>query len=400
MVKTTSRRIAPKAAPALAAARRIEPELVATRRQIHAHPELGFEETETSKLVRGRLGQLGLKNRVLATTGVAALVPGRAPGKVLMVRCDMDALPIHEETGLPFGSKLAGKMHACGHDMHTAILLGTARLLAEAPPTKGTIKLNFQPAEEGLNGAHAMVKAGIMEGPKVEAALGYHIWQGIPVGRVAVLTGPCMAAVDKFTIRIHGVGGHAAYPHKAVDPVMIAAQVVTTLQSIVARTVNPLDPVVVTVASIHGGTAFNIIPPLVEMEGTVRTFSKEARRDVPGRMKAIITQVTRALGGRAELEYQKEHPAVVNDAALADFMREVSAEVVGRKNVVETEPSMGGEDMAFYQEMVPGCYIFIGSAPKGPVYPHHHPKFNPDERVLTIATAIMSEAARRWVETR
>lgn len=396
MVKSATRK--PASSPALAAARRIEPELVATRRRLHAHPELGFEERETSKLVRARLGELGLRHRVLATTGVAALVPGRAPGRVLMVRCDMDALPIHEETGLPFGSKIAGKMHACGHDLHTSILLGAARLLAEAPPARGTIKLNFQPAEEGLNGAHAMVEAGVMEGPKVEAALGYHIWQGIPVGKVGVVTGPCMAAVDKFTIRIHGVGGHAAYPHKAVDPVMIAAQVVTTLQSIVSRTVNPLDPVVVTVASIHGGTAFNIIPPVVEMEGTVRTFSKEARREVPERMKAIVTRVTQALGGRAELDYLKEHPAVVNDAALADFMRDVSADVVGRRNVIATEPSMGGEDMAFYQEMVPGCYIFIGSAPKGAVYPHHHPKFNPDERVLAIATAIMSEAARRWVE--
>jgi amidohydrolase len=382
----------------LALARRLEPELIETRRDIHMNPELGFEERRTSGLVRDRLRSLGLKPKILASTGVAAVVPGEKPGPVVMIRCDMDALPIQEETGTPFASRVPGKMHACGHDLHTSILLGTARLLVDRRPEKGSVKLNFQPAEEGLNGAQAMIDAGIMDRPKVDAALGYHIWQGLPVGKVGVVTGPAMAAVDRFTIRIHGVGGHAAYPHKAVDPVLISAQVVNALQSIVSRDVNPLDSVVVTVASIHGGTAFNIIPPSVEMTGTVRTFSKAARKEVPKRMETIVRQVASAMGGKGEIHYVNEHPAVVNDARLAEFMRKVAADVVGKANVVAAEPSMGGEDMALYQEMVPGCYIFVGSAPRGEVFPHHHPRFNPEESVMPVAAAIMAEASRRWLD--
>ncbi len=380
---------------ALQSAKRIEKELIDTRRTIHARPELGFEEKETCRLVTQRLTGMGLKPRILAGTGVTALIESKKPGPVLMLRADMDALPIIEETGLPFASTKPGTMHACGHDFHTSILLGTARLLAENRPEKGTVKLNFQPAEEGLHGATGMIDAGIMQKPTVDAAFGYHIWQGIPVGQVGVVTGPAMAAVDKFTIMIHGVGGHAAYPHQTIDPIMIAAQIVTALQSITSRTINPLDSVVVTVASIHGGTAFNIIPPSVELRGTVRSFSKSVRREVPKRMAAIVKQMAGAFGGRGELDYVNEDPALVNDARLAEFFRVVVREIVGPKNLIETEPSMGGEDMAFYHAMVPGCYIFIGSAPRGPVYPHHHPKFNPDEGVLPIATAIMTEAARR-----
>jgi amidohydrolase len=395
---STTPRPAPKASNgALAAARRIEKELVDTRRTIHARPELGFEEKETCKLVTQRLAGMGLKPRVIAGTGVTALIESKTPGKVLMLRADMDALPIVEETGLPFASKNPGKMHACGHDFHTSILLGTARLLVADPPAKGTIKFNFQPAEEGLHGATGMIDAGIMTKPAVDTAFGYHIWQGIPVGRVGVVSGPAMAAVDKFTITIHGVGGHAAYPHQTVDPVVIASQVVTALQSISSRSINPLDSVVVTVASIHGGTAFNIIPPSVEMRGTVRSFSKSVRKEVPKRMAAIVKQLSSAMGGRGELNYVNEDPALVNDPKLAEFFRGVVRDVVGPKALIDAEPSMGGEDMAFYQEKVPGCYIFVGSSPKGTMYPHHHPKFNPDEGVLPIATAVMTEAARRWL---
>jgi len=384
-------------AAALAAARNLTPELIETRRTIHARPELGYEEKETSKLVRARLQSLKLKPRVMATTGVAALVPGRKPGRVLMVRCDMDALPIQEETEFSYRSRVPGKMHACGHDLHTSILLGTARLLTQNPPDTGVVKLNFQPAEEGLNGAGAMIDAGIMEKPNVEAAFGYHIWQGIPVGKVGIVSGPAMAAVDRFTITIEGVGGHAAYPHLAVDPILIGSQVVSALQSIASRAVNPLHSAVVTVASFHGGTAFNIIPPAVELAGTVRTFTKEARDTVERQMKKIVKQVAAGMGGKAEVDYRRENPPVVNDAKLAAFMKDVAADIVGSRNVIDAEPSMGGEDMAFYQEKVPGCYIFVGSAPKGEVYPHHHPKFNPDEGVMPIAAAIMTEAARRWL---
>jgi amidohydrolase len=373
-------------------------ELVALRRDIHRNPELGFSETRTSKLVRDHLKSFGLEPRVLAGTGVTALIEGQAPGRTLMMRCDMDALPIVEETAYRFQSGNRGVMHACGHDFHTAILLGVAKTLAQEPPARGRLKLNFQPAEEGLNGAGAMIEAGIMKNPPVDGVLGYHIWQGIPVGRVGVLTGPCMAAVGRFEITIKGVGGHAAYPHRAVDPVVVASHVVTALQSIVARNVSPVDTAVLTVGRIQAGSAFNIIPPEAHMEGTVRTFSKEAGRAVPKRLKEIVVGVSRALGATAHLEYFHEHNPVVNDAAMADFMREVVRDTLGRRNLVQPEPSMGGEDHAAYQELAPGCYVFIGAGPrKGEVFEHHHPKFNPDEDVLENGVRVMSEAARRWL---
>ncbi len=373
-------------------------ELVALRRDIHRNPELGFGETRTSKLVQDHLKSFGLKPRVLAGTGVTALIDGKAPGRTLMMRCDMDALPIVEETAYPFQSGNRGVMHACGHDFHTSILLGVAKSLAQDPPARGRLKLNFQPAEEGLNGAGAMIEAGIMKSPDVDAVLGYHIWQGIPVGRVGVLTGPCMAAVGRFKITIRGVGGHAAYPHRAVDPVLVASHVVTALQSIVARNVSPVDTAVVTVGRIHAGSAFNIIPPEAAMEGTVRTFSKEAGRSVPRRLKQIATGVAKAFGAVADVEYVHEHNPVVNDAAMADFMREVVGDTLGRKHLVQPEPSMGGEDHAAYQEIAPGCYVFIGAGPrKGEVFEHHHPRFNPDEDVLEIGVQVMAEAARRWL---
>lgn len=398
MTPKTARPTRPGPDP-LAAARRIETEMVRTRREIHAHPEIGRRETETCRLVRERLKALGLKPAVMAKTGVTALIDSGRPGPVLMLRCDLDALPIREETGLPFASRNPEAMHACGHDFHTAALLGVARLLVESPPTRGAVKLNFQPGEEGFNGAGAMIEAGIMERPKVDAALGLHIWQGFPAGTISVEPGPVMAAADEFVIRIHGRAGHAAYPHQAVDPVLIAGHVVTALQSIASRSVDPLDSVVVTVAAIHGGTAFNIIPPMVEMKGTVRTFSKAVRRAVPRRLAAITRQVAAAFGGRAEIEYTLDTPAVVNDPKMSEFVRRVAADVVGARNLVRSRPSMGGEDFACYLEKVPGCFFFVGSGGAGEVFPHHHPKFNPEEAALTVGAAVLFEAARRWVET-
>jgi amidohydrolase len=373
-------------------------ELVAARRDVHRHPELGFEERRTSALVQAQLKAFGLKPKVLAGTGVSALVEGKAPGKTLMMRSDLDGLPIQEENDVPYKSANDGVMHACGHDFHVAILLGTTKGLVAEKPERGRVKLNFQPAEEGLNGAGAMIRDGIMESPKVDGVLGYHIWQEIPVGKIGVVTGPCMAAVDRFQVTLTGKGGHAAYPQRSVDPVLIAAHVVTALQSIVSRNVSALDTAVVTVGQLHTGSAFNIIPPNAVLEGTVRTFSKEAGREIPRRFRSIVNGVARALGGSAEIEYVREHSPVVNDAAMADFVREVARDVVGKRNVIDAEPSMGGEDHAAYQEIAPGCYTFIGAGRrKGEVYPHHHPRFNPDEDVLEIGTALMTEAARRWL---
>jgi amidohydrolase len=373
-------------------------ELVAARRDVHRHPEMGFDEHRTSALVQAQLRAFGLKPRTLAGTGVTALIEGKAPGKTLMVRSDLDGLPIQEENDVPYKSVNDGVMHACGHDFHVAILLGTTKSLAADRPEKGRVKLNFQPAEEGLNGAGAMIRDGIMVSPKVDGVFGYHIWQELPVGKIGVVTGPCMAAVDRFRVTLTGKGGHAAYPQRSVDPVLMAAHVITALQSIVSRNVSPLDTAVVTVGQLHTGTAFNIIPPHAVLEGTVRTFSKEAGRTIPKRFAAIVNGVARALGGTAEIAYEREHDPVVNDAAMADFIREVARDVVGKKNVIDAEPSMGGEDHAAYQAIAPGCYTFIGAGrPKGEVFPHHHPRFNPDEDVLEIGTALMTEAARRWL---
>jgi amidohydrolase len=373
-------------------------ELVALRRDLHRHPELGFKETRTNAFVTRHLEALGLSPRTLAGTGVTALVEGGNAGKTLMLRADLDALPVQEENDTPYRSVNQGVMHACGHDFHTAILLGTAKSLRRDPPARGRVKLNFQPAEEGLNGAGAMVRDGIMESPKVDAVLGYHIWQSLPVGKIGVVTGPCMAAVGRFKITVRGKGGHAAYPHRSVDPVVVAAHIITALQSIVSRNVDPLDSGVVTVGQVHAGSAFNIIPPEASMEGTVRSFSKEAGRVLPRRLREIATGVARALGATVQVEYVHEHNPVVNDAAMADFMRTVARDVVGRKNVLDPPPSMGGEDHSLYQELAPGCYVFLGAAtPKGEPFPHHHPRFNPDERVLPIGVELMAQASRRWL---
>jgi amidohydrolase len=374
-------------------------ELVTLRRDIHRHPELGYQEKRTSTLVRLHLEALGLEPRVMGGgTGVAALVEGKAPGKTLMVRCDLDALPVLEESNVPYRSVNEGVMHACGHDFHTAILLGTAKELVRGRPARGTVKLNFQPAEEGLNGAGAMIRDGIMENPKVDAVLGYHIWNTVKVGQIGVVTGPCMAAVDRFTVTLTGRGGHAAYPHLSVDPVVAAAHVVTALQTIVSRNLNPNHAGVVTVGRIQSGTTFNVIPPHATLEGTVRTFTKEAGRTIPKRFKEIVTGMARSLGAKAEIDYKRENGALVNDAKMAEFVREVARDIVGKRNVVEAEPSMGGEDHAAYQDLVPGCYAFVGAGPrKGEMFPHHHPRFNPDEDVLEIAAALMTESARRWL---
>jgi amidohydrolase len=373
-------------------------ELVALRRNIHHHPELGFQEHRTSALVEKHLKELGLRPKVMAGTGVTALVEGAAAGKTLMVRCDLDGLPIQEETEAAWKSANDGVMHACGHDFHTAILLGTAKSLVSQRPERGRVKLNFQPAEEGLNGAGAMIQAGIMESPKVDAVLGYHIWQSLPVGKVGVVTGPAMAAVDRFRVTVRGKGGHAAYPHRSVDPVLVAAHIITALQSIVARNVDPLDAAVVTVARIQSGTAFNIIPPEAHLEGTVRTFSKASGATIPRRFREIVNGVAKALGASADIEYIHEHTPLVNDAKMSEFMRGMVREVLGKKALADAHPSMGGEDHAAYQELVPGCYVFIGAGPKrGEAFPHHHPRFNPDEDALEIGVSLMAEASRRWL---
>jgi amidohydrolase len=370
--------------------------LVAIRRDIHQNPELGYQEERTAKVVTSELRALGLRPRRMAGTGVSADIDSGRPGPRVMLRADMDALPMHEDTGLPFTSRRDGVMHACGHDLHVAILLGTTQLLRQTPPERGSVRLCFQPAEEGLNGASVMIDDGVLDG--VDAAFGFHVWQSLPVGRVAALDGPAMAAVDELRITIDGKGAHAAMPHQGVDPIVVAAQVVTALQTIVSRSTNPLETAVVTIGKIEGGTAFNIIPDRVVMTGTVRSFSKSVQKDVRQRMQALVKSVCAGFGARGTLEYVHSNPATINKPHLSRFFRDRAERQIGKRNVVACDPTMGGEDFAFYGEKVPSCYAFLGSAPRrGPVHGHHHPKFNPDEGVLELGARLVDDVARSWL---
>jgi amidohydrolase len=304
----------------------------------------------------------------------------------------MDALPIQEDSGSPYASEVAGVMHACGHDGHVAMGAAAARLVAARSAT-GAVRVLFQPAEEGEGGAQAMVAAGVMEG--VETAVGVHLWNELPVGTLGVKAGPLMAAVDRLRIVVRGRGGHGGKPHRSADPVVAAAHVITTLQTIVSREVPPTLAAVVTLGSVHGGQAFNVIPDEVTLLGTIRTFDAALRRSMPERVTRLAGGVAEALGCRAEVEVRPGNPPVVNDAAVAELARKAAARVVGEENVVEPEPTMGGEDMAIYFERAPGCFVFVGSAnpARGLDQPHHSPRFDFDEDALLIGTQFLLEAA-------
>lgn len=371
------------------------------RRDFHRHPELGFHEYRTAGIVAQNLQQLGLEVRTgVAETGVVALIEGARPGPVVLLRFDMDALPIQEQTGAEYASLEAGKMHACGHDGHTAVGLTVARLLQERRAQfAGTVKLVFQPAEEGDGGAERMVAEGVLENPRPDVALALHFWNERPLGWIGVSNGPTMAAAEIFKVTIRGRGGHGAVPHLAVDPVLAAAQVITALQSIVSRNVAPLQTAVVTVAMIHGGEAFNVIPPQVELQGTIRTFEKEVRLKVLERFEQIVTGVTAALGCQAEIALRSITPAVINDLPTARRVQAVARQLFPESTLETDFATMGSEDMAFMMQEVPGCYFFIGSsnAERGLDFPHHHPRFDFDEAALPRAVAMMTAAALEFL---
>ncbi len=374
-------------------------DLSAIRRDLHRHPELSMKEHRTAGVVERHLRGFGLKPRRLAGTGVVADVAGRAPGRTILLRADMDALPVQEVKGRRYGSAVPGVMHACGHDGHTACLLGAAQRFASRPPERGRVRLCFQPGEEGADGARAMVRAGALRSPAPDAAAGLHLWINLPTGKVAVLDGPCMAAVDWFEIRVRGTGGHAAYPQDARDPVVAAAHVVTALQTLVSRRVDPRDSAVVTVGRIAAGTAFNIIPSDAIVEGTVRTCREATRRRIAREMKALAAGTARAFGCRADVDYEFQLPPTVNDPGLAALAREAAAEVVGRRNVVAAEPSMGGEDVGLLFGRNPGVFAFLGcrNARRGIVHEHHHPAFDIDEAALPLGRDLLDALARRYL---
>ncbi|HEX4561917.1 MAG TPA: M20 family metallopeptidase [Gemmatimonadales bacterium] len=372
--------------------------LIATRRDLHQHPELGNQEARTSGLVAERLQASGYQ----VTTGVGntGVVGVRGSGgRCVLLRADMDALPVQEANEVPYKSRHAGKMHACGHDGHVAIGLEVARRLG-AVALPGTVKFAFQPAEEISDGAQAMIRAGVLDRPKVDAAFGIHLWNDIPVGTIAIMPGPVMASVDEFEITITGRGGHAAAPHQTIDPVLIAAHVITALQSLISRRRDPFEEGVLSVTQVSAGHAFNVIPGTAELRGTVRTFGGRLWEEAPKLVSDTVKGVAAAFGAGAEVRFRRHTKPLINDQAMAALMQDVAAEVVGAKNLRAGVRTMGGEDMSFFLAQVPGCFAFVGSAPPGQqASPHHSPTFDIDESSLAIGVELLSRTAVRFLES-
>lgn len=349
------------------------------RHQIHMNPELGFEEYETSKLVASELEKLGIEvTKNVAKTGVVGLIKGGYPGKTVALRADMDALRINEEGDYEFKSKNPGVMHACGHDGHTASLLGVAMMLNEIKDElHGNVKLIFQPAEEVEGGALPMIKEGVLENPKVDAVFGGHLWGSIEEGKVAVKHGAMMASPDIFTIKIHGKGGHAGVPHASVDPVPIMAQVITALQTIVSRKNDPTNPLVISCCNVHSGECHNAIPTEALIQGTVRTLNNDTRDFAEETIEKFVKGIVESQGASYEFEFIRQFPPLVNDKNMADVLEKAAKKIVGDENVFElATPSMGGEDFAFYTEEVPSSFAFVGMTKdvENPIL-HHNAKF-------------------------
>ncbi len=367
------------------------------RRDFHRHPELGFKEVRTAGIVARELNALGLEARTgIAETGVVALLEGARPGPVLLLRFDMDALPIPEETGAEYASQTPGVMHACGHDGHVATGLTVARMLHQhQAELAGTIKLVFQPAEEGLGGAARMVAEGVLENPRPDYSLALHLWNEKPLGWLGVTAGPVMAASEILDIQLTGKGGHGASPHQSADPILAAAHITTALQTIVARNVAPLGSAVVSICSIHAGTAHNIIPQTLEMRGTIRSFLPEIRSLVLQRVREIATGIAQSLNCQAELQITPITPAVINAPEVTARVQAVARQLFPQSDLDTGEQTMGSEDMAYMMDDIPGCYFFIGSAnpQSGLDAKHHHPRFDFDEAALPRAAALMAAAA-------
>jgi amidohydrolase len=383
-------------------ARALFPYTQSMRRDFHIHPELGFHEIRTGGIVAKELEALGLEvTKGIGKTGVVGLLEGAKPGPTLLIRFDMDALPITEETGAEYASQNQGVMHACGHDGHTAIGLTVAKILqAHRDQLNGTIKFCFQPSEEGFNGEEIggnemMIRDGVLDSPKVEKTLALHVWNEKPIGWFGVVKGPVMAGAELFTVKLTGKGGHGAIPNLTIDPIVAASQVVSALQSITSRNVAPLQAAVVSVTTIHSGTAFNVIPQETELTGTIRTFDLEVRKKVLERFNQIVHGVGEAMGCKVEIDLQRVTPAVVNDDEITGKVQETARQLLPDSNIDTTAMTMGAEDMAFMQEKVPGCYFFIGSnnTEKHLDYAHHHPKFDFDEEALLRGAALMAAAA-------
>jgi len=390
-------------------------QLISDRRHFHRHPELKYEEHRTAEVVAQRLSSFGYEVKTgVGRTGVVGSLSYAPPSgqtgtgssqtspRTLLYRADMDALPISEENAVDYRSRNDGVMHACGHDAHVAIALSVAgQIAAQRDRLGGNLKLAFQPGEEGGNGALAMIEDGVLSDPQVDAAVGLHVWNNLPVGTVGVYTGALMSAVDEFDLVIQGVGGHGAMPQQTVDALVTAAQVVTSLQTVVSRNVSPLDSAVVTVGKFNSGSAFNIIADTATLRGTVRTFNKETHRRIPELIERVIRGVCESMGATYKLDYIRQTVPLVNTAEISDLVADYAAEVVGVENVVRDDSvrTMGGEDMAYFLERVPGCYFFLGTRNEstGMIHPHHSPRFDIDESALAIGVEIMTRIVRGYL---
>lgn len=374
----------------------IYPKAVALRRQIHRNPELSFQETQTAALVAARLAELGIPHQSgIAGTGIVGLIEGARPGRTLLLRADMDALPLLEQTDVPFRSCKDGVMHACGHDAHTAALLGTAELLWRLRGELcGNVKLVFQPGEEDTGGALPMIEAGVLETPHVDACAALHVMPDVPVGSVRVKQGAFMASPDEFDITIRGKGGHGAHPEETVDPIVAAAYAITAIQALSARMTPPLAPKVISVCAIEGGAFYNVIPDEVRLKGTVRAFEDALRKRIPELLEQTVGGVVRAFGAQMDMDFRLMFPPLVNDTDMTNRLADVATAVLGRQNVLWTDtPSMAGEDFAYFAQERPSVFFHVGCGNKPDCPPIHSPLFDMDERCMYHAMQVMSAFA-------
>ncbi len=380
--------------------------IIEIRRKIHQYPELGNEEFRTAKLIEQTLRQVRIKTKRLSKTGVVGLLNHQLSTTdsqyCIAFRADIDALPLQEKSGKVYASKIKGVMHACGHDANTAIVLGAALLLTEKKKElSGKIKFIFQPNEESAGGAWELIQTGVLDNPKVEVIIGIHVNPYLPTGKVGVRYGKMFAAVDRFNLKIIGEGGHGAAPHEGKDAIAIAGQTIQALQNIVSRQIDPVEPVVITVGTIHGGERFNILPQEVEMSGTVRTLDEKIHKRIPRLIEKTVASICSAWGAKYKLDYEVIGYPLINSENLVKFCERVARNTFGKKNVVRVEkPSMGGEDFAEYLRYQPGCFLYLGTKGKNisTTYPWHHPKFDIDEEALFRGAKFLASLALNYLK--
>ena len=381
--------------------RKFHKELTSLRRDLHANPEMGFKELRTASIVAGALQALGIEvHRGVGQTGVVGIIDGKKTdsGRMVGLRADMDALPILEENEIEHRSTQPGLMHACGHDGHTAMLLGAARYLAQTRNFNGKVALIFQPAEEGLGGAKAMIDDGLFDKFPCDSIYAMHNWPALPAGVIGINPGPMMAASDRFEIKIHGRGGHGAHPYQTIDPIIVAAQLITALQTIVSRNVHPIESAVVSLGHIHSGNAAapSVIPSHATLIGTVRTFSDDVQKIVEARMRTLVSTIAEAFGAKAELNYTRQYPATINSLKEANFLADVATDLFGSERVVRNLiPSMGSEDFSFMLQKKPGAYFRLGQggAEQGKLL--HNPKFDFNDDIIPAGSSMFAALAER-----